>query len=77
MGHGKGFNINYNNLVDELYDQGITYSRVFSVALGTKDAGNRGTVIFGGIDTKKYSGNLIELRNLPRQKEHGRTGPYR
>jgi hypothetical protein len=53
VGHGKDFNLQYNNLIDELAEQGVTNSKAFSVALGSQFANNGGTVIFGGVDTKK------------------------
>lgn len=76
MGHGNGYNLEYDNLIDVLYEQGVTNSRAFSVALGSKD-GSGGTVIFGGVDTKKFSGNLVQLENLPPQMEQGQPGMVR
>jgi hypothetical protein len=77
VGHGKGVNLKYNNLIDELFDQNITQSKAFSVALGSQRTNNSGTVIFGGVDTKKFTGQLTQLQNLPPQTERGKTGPYR
>ncbi|RYP05267.1 hypothetical protein DL764_003928 [Monosporascus ibericus] len=56
--------LNYNNIVDELYLQNATQSRAFSVALGSSDSDNDSVVIFGGIDTSKYAGPLRTLSIL-------------
>ncbi|KAH8904992.1 acid protease [Coniochaeta sp. PMI_546] len=77
VGHGKGYNLQYNNLIDEIYEQGITSSRAFSVALGSKDVSNGGSVIFGGVDTQKFSGKLFQFANLPPQTEQGQEGMWR
>lgn len=57
LGFGKDVNLNYSNFVDQLADQGVTNTRAFSVALGTSDTAG-GNIIFGGVDTKKFSGSL-------------------
>lgn len=77
VGHGRGYNLQYNNLIDELYEQNVTNSKAFSVALGSKDATNGGTVVFGGIDTGKFTGNLTRFDNLPPQTEQGMEGMVR
>jgi hypothetical protein len=77
VGHGNGFNLQYNNLIDELYQNGVTASRAFSVALGSKDVSNGGAVIFGGVDTQKFSGKLFQFTNLPPQDEQGQPGMWR
>ncbi|KAK4167119.1 aspartic peptidase domain-containing protein [Cladorrhinum sp. PSN259] len=77
IGHGIGFNTRYNNLIDELYVQGITQSRAFSISLGSQFDDNAGTVVFGGVDTRKFSGHLHRFDNLPPQPEGKRDGPWR
>ncbi|ROW10298.1 hypothetical protein VMCG_01801 [Cytospora schulzeri] len=57
LGFGKGVNLNYSNFVDQLAAQNVTNSKAFSVALGTSDTAG-GNIIFGGVDTKKFSGSL-------------------
>lgn len=74
VGHGNGYNLQYNSLIDELCVQGFTRSKASSVALWNKDGSNGGSVISGGVDTKKFSGNLMQLQNLPPQMEQGQTG---
>jgi len=59
LSFGNGFNMEYNNFVDELVNQNATKTRAFGVALGAKDENEHsGLLTFGGIDTKKYSGKL-------------------
>lgn len=57
LGFGKDVNLNYSNFVDQLAAQGVTNTKAFSVALGTSDTAG-GNIIFGGVDTKKFSGSL-------------------
>jgi len=59
LGFGEGSNTNYPNFVDALFNQKQTNTKAFSVALGSVDADNGGVVIFGGVDTKKFSGKLV------------------
>lgn len=54
-------NTEYPNFIDSLYLQGHTNTRAFSVALGNKDHDNGGTLIFGGIDTKRFTGDLVKI----------------
>ncbi|KAK3393192.1 aspartic peptidase domain-containing protein [Podospora didyma] len=67
LGFGRGANLNYSNFIDELADQQVTNSRAFSVALGSADASNGGVIIFGGVDTKKFTGKLQSNPLLPPQ----------
>ncbi|KAK4216607.1 acid protease [Rhypophila decipiens] len=59
LSFGNGTNLVYPNLVDELFAQNITDSKAFSVGLGALGSESSGVLIFGGIDTKKYTGDLI------------------
>ena len=45
--------------MDSLFNQNQTNTRAFSIALGSKGHGNSGTLIFGGVDTKKFYGDLV------------------
>ncbi|CAK7210221.1 hypothetical protein SBRCBS47491_000703 [Sporothrix bragantina] len=64
----------YPNVIDQLYLNNLTNGRVFSMALGnvTNRVAGDGVIIFGGVDTKKFTGPLVPLPNLPEQK----TDPY-
>ena len=47
----------YLNLVDQMVSQGIIASRTYSLYLNDLDAAS-GTILFGGVDTQKFSGTL-------------------
>lgn len=44
--------------LDQLASQKITNSKAFSLALGGAGPGDSGVIIFGGVDTRKFSGTL-------------------
>ncbi|KAF5130390.1 Candidapepsin-8 [Metarhizium anisopliae] len=67
IGHGVGINTGYKNFVDQLADQGITKTKAYSVALGSK-ADRAGVVVMGGVDTAKFSGRLAPLPLIPGDK---------
>ncbi|RFU75308.1 eukaryotic aspartyl protease [Trichoderma arundinaceum] len=64
IGAGEGINTNYKNFVDELAAQGVTNTKAFSLALGSKEE-EEGVIIFGGVDTAKFTGNLANLPIVP------------
>ncbi|KAH8897164.1 acid protease, partial [Thozetella sp. PMI_491] len=64
---GNGVNLDYDNFVDILAEQGVTESKAFSVALGSDDLDNGGVLIFGGLDTSKFTGSLVGIKMLGRQ----------
>ncbi|KAF9878022.1 eukaryotic aspartyl protease [Colletotrichum karsti] len=64
IGAGEGVNTRYKNLIDELASQNVTRTKAFSLALGSKDE-QEGAIIFGGIDTSKFSGPLARLPIVP------------
>ncbi|KAL2158439.1 hypothetical protein VTH06DRAFT_4487 [Thermothelomyces fergusii] len=70
---GLGFSISerastkYPNIIDEMYNQGLIKSKVFSLYLNDRRA-DSGTLLFGGIDTDKFIG---PLGVLPLQKPPG------
>ncbi|KAK2034130.1 eukaryotic aspartyl protease [Colletotrichum zoysiae] len=64
IGAGEGVNTRYKNLIDELAAQGVTRTRAFSLGLGSKDE-QEGAIVFGGIDTSKFSGPLARLPIIP------------
>ncbi len=53
----------YPNIIDQLAAQNVTQSRAFSLDLGSIDSA-AGSIIFGGIDTKKYYGALEKVSIL-------------
>ncbi|CAJ2506803.1 Uu.00g079890.m01.CDS01 [Anthostomella pinea] len=64
IGYGENVNTPYKNFIDQLADQGVTDTKAFSLALGSK-AEEEGIVIFGGIDTGKFTGTLQTLPVIP------------
>lgn len=63
--------------IDKLHAQGITQSKAFSIALGGQCSESGGAIIFGGLDTKKFSGKLHKFDNMPPQIEGSKEGPWR
>ncbi|KKY14021.1 putative aspartic-type endopeptidase [Phaeomoniella chlamydospora] len=49
----------YSNFLDSLYTNGLIESKTFSLWLN--DKGDNGTILFGGVDSSKYSGDLIAI----------------
>lgn len=59
LSFGKGKNMKYNSFVDELVEQKLIDTRTVGVALGAKEEKeNSGLITFGGVDTKKFVGDL-------------------
>jgi hypothetical protein len=80
MGIGWGYNkdTTYYNIIDQLAARGVTHSRAFSLDLASIDVAQvalscfsntqliiLGAIIFGGIDTMKYSGALEKRPIIP------------
>lgn len=57
-------------LIDSLVAQGIISRRILSLYLNDQDTGV-GSMLFGAVDTEKYSGDLVTLAMTP-----NRTGVY-
>lgn len=64
IGHGINVTTTYNNFIDELQLQGVTDTKAFSLALGSKSE-QEGVIIFGGIDTGKFAGPLVAQPIIP------------
>ncbi|KAI1633054.1 aspartic peptidase domain-containing protein [Biscogniauxia mediterranea] len=69
LGHGLGNGfINYPLVIDSLAAQGLTNSKLFSLDLGAQanpGAAVTGQIVFGGVDTNKYSGFLGKVPTDP------------
>lgn len=50
----------YPNIIDQLKNQGVIASRAYSLYLNDHFA-EEGNILFGGVDTNKYTGDLIGL----------------
>ncbi|KAM0186927.1 hypothetical protein ACHAPC_004376 [Botrytis cinerea] len=61
---GLGLGTGYYNIIDQLALQGLTKTRAFAIDLGNVDTAS-GSIIFGGLDTKKYYGSLIKNPIIP------------
>ncbi|RGP69082.1 hypothetical protein FLONG3_7935 [Fusarium longipes] len=67
MGAGpdlNGWDAPYPLVIDSMVKQGLIKSRALSLDIRTIDS-DRGAVIFGGLDTRKYSGRLQKLPIIP------------
>jgi hypothetical protein len=64
---GRAGKAAYNNLPAQLVADGFIQSNAFSLWLNDLDA-STGSILFGGVDTEKYTGTLA---TLPIQKESG------
>lgn len=60
----NGWTSPYPMFINSLFQQGITYSRAFSLDLRGLDSSS-GSIVFGGIDTKKYASDLVKLPIIP------------
>ncbi|RYP60819.1 hypothetical protein DL770_009924 [Monosporascus sp. CRB-9-2] len=63
--------IPYPNIIDLLEEQGLIAIRAYSLWLNAYSA-DMGTILFGGVDTEKFVGELIAVPVLP----DSRTGIY-
>ena len=64
IGYGQGLTTRYPNFLDELHQQNVTKVKAFTVALGAKTE-QEGVIVFGGVDTSKFSGRLARLPITP------------
>ncbi|KAH6627542.1 aspartic peptidase domain-containing protein [Chaetomium tenue] len=64
IGYGKGIATRYPNFVDQLREQNATRVKAYTLALGSKDA-QEGVIVFGGVDTSKFTGKLTKLPIIP------------
>ncbi|KAF2149132.1 acid protease [Myriangium duriaei CBS 260.36] len=61
----------YPNIIDELVENGVIHSRTYSLYLNDL-ANGHGTILFGGVDRAKYTGNLALVDIQP----NAETGSY-
>ncbi|KAK1774781.1 aspartic peptidase domain-containing protein [Copromyces sp. CBS 386.78] len=64
IGYGEGLATKYPNFIDQLYAQNVTKVKAYTLALGSKSA-KEGTIVFGGVDTSKFSGRLAKIPVIP------------
>ncbi|KAI1456270.1 acid protease [Annulohypoxylon moriforme] len=74
LGRGQGGGVvDYSSIVDSLADQGYTNSKLFSLDLGGQPgptAAVTGEMVFGGVDTNKYAGNLAKVPTDPKDPHY-------
>ncbi|KAH0372291.1 acid protease, partial [Aureobasidium melanogenum] len=59
----------YPTFVQSLVDAGAVASRLFSLYLN--EVSSYGSILFGGLDTEKYTGNLTTFNILPNKLDNG------
>lgn len=60
----------YPNIIDDMVSQGLITTKAYSLYLDDLQT-STGSIIFGGIDTEKYTGNLVALPIAPEEYENG------
>jgi hypothetical protein len=60
----------YPSIVDQMVSQGLITTKAYSLYLDDLEA-STGSIIFGGIDSDKYSGDLLQLPVIPEEAENG------
>ncbi|KAI1086841.1 acid protease [Rostrohypoxylon terebratum] len=74
LGRGQGGGVvEYSTIIDSLADQGYTSSKLFSLDLGGQPgptAAVTGEMVFGGVDTNKYAGNLAKVPIDPKDPHY-------
>ncbi|KAI2467318.1 acid protease [Annulohypoxylon bovei var. microspora] len=74
LGRGQGGGVvEYSSIVDSLAAQGYTNSKLFSLDLGGQPgptAAITGEMVFGGVDTNKYAGNLAKVPTDPKDPHY-------
>lgn len=67
-------NITYPSFLDNLVTQGVINKRIFSLFLNSLQA-NKGSLLFGGVDTERYYDSLVKLPVYP-DPETGMIGGW-
>ena len=62
----------YPNIIDALVQQDIIHISAYSLFLDDLDS-STGSIIFGGMDTDKFQGNLIQMPIVPHLLKNGTT----
>ncbi|KAK4229253.1 aspartic peptidase domain-containing protein [Podospora fimiseda] len=71
----NGFTASYPLFLDNMVNQGLINSRAFSLDLKSF-GGSGGSIIFGGVDTKKFQGELVKLPIIPGSQTPDATTRY-
>lgn len=60
----------YPSIIDTMVNQGFINTRAYSIYLNSRHS-SAGSIVFGGLDTTKYHGNLIQLPIVPTPLNNG------
>lgn len=60
----------YPNIIDTMVSQGLIGAKAYSLYLDDLQA-STGSIIFGGIDSDKYHGNLLQIPIVPQTYQNG------
>lgn len=72
----NGGNYQYENLPLKLRNQGTINKAAYSIYLGDEDS-RTGTVLFGAVDSAKYSGDLQTVKIVNSARSYGYSDPIR
>ena len=67
---GASDSFEYPNIIDSMVSQGFIDVNAYSLYLDDLDA-STGSIIFGGLDTDKFHGNLVQMPVVPHQFDNG------
>jgi len=62
----------YPNIIDSMLSQGLIATNAYSLYLDDLDS-STGSIIFGGLDSDKYHGDLVQMPVVPEQLVNGST----
>jgi hypothetical protein len=65
----------YPSIIDSMVSQGLISSKAYSLYLNDLEA-STGSIIFGGLDSDKYHGNLVQMPVVPSTLQNGSTVYY-
>lgn len=60
----------YPSIIDTMVSQGLISTKAYSLYLNDLQA-STGSIIFGGVDSDKYHGNLLQMPVVPNTNENG------
>jgi hypothetical protein len=60
----------YPSIIDQMFEQGVINLKAYSLYLDAKSS-DTGSIIFGGLDSDKYVGNLFQLPLVPSEHPNG------
>jgi hypothetical protein len=67
---GENFSFIYPSIIDQMVSQGLIATKAYSLYLDDYEA-STGSIIFGGLDSDKYSGSLLQVPIVAEQGQDG------